>query len=447
MIQREKSVTGKKLVVQPKQRLEYVPGLMLLRVREGAVRPELGPGRLKITAAETKRLPDTVSEPLDYLRRNAGLKAVHPLFSTQRARIERASMSSAVRGRLAILSSVSDPENGELSGISLLSLDPRKVTPTLMKHLTASAAVQFAEPVPARWLAGAGVDPMQNLQWGLRAIRWFDADVPDASGIRVGVLDTGIDTKHPDLRHVDIEYHHVGLKAQDIVGHGTHVAGIIAATTNNGVGISGIANCKLAAWKIFPDEPISGDFYVDTERYLQALNAAVGAGVKVINLSIGGTASSQTEAILFRRLERQGIIVVAAMGNEYEDGNPKEYPAAYRGVFAVGSVAENGRRSWFSNTGRHIDLLAPGSNILSTLPTTSSPYRDETDFASWSGTSMATPHVVAVAALVAARYPTKDAGQVKKRLLRTTTRLGAMKKRAWTPAYGRGLLNVKKALS
>lgn len=447
MIQREKSVAGKKLVVQSKQRLEYVPGLMLLRVRAGAVRPELGPGRLKMTAAETKRLPDTVSAPLDYLRRNAGLKAVRPLFSSQRARIERASMSSVDRGKLAILSSVSDPENGELSGISLLSLDPKKVTPTLMKRLTASAGVQFAEPVPARWLAGAGVDPMQNLQWGLRAIRWFDAAIPDAGEIRVGILDTGIDTKHPDLKHVDIEYHHVDLKAQDIVGHGTHVAGIIAATTNNGVGISGIANCKLAAWKIFPDKPVSGDFYVDSERYLQALNAVVGAGVKVVNLSIGGTASSRTEAILFRRLERQGIIVVAAMGNEYEEGNPKEYPAGYRGVFAVGSVAENGRRSWFSNTGRHIDLVAPGSNILSTLPTMSSPYRDETDYASWSGTSMATPHVAAAAALVAARYPSKDAGQIKKHLLRTTTRLGAMKKRAWTPAYGRGLLNVKKALS
>lgn len=316
-----------------------------------------------------------------------------------------------------------------------------------MKHLKACKTVQIVEPMPARWLAGALVDPMQNLQWGLRAIRWFEAAIPDASEIRVGVLDTGIDTKHPDLRKVDVEYHHTSLSAQDIVGHGTHVAGIIAATANNGVGITGIASCTLAVWKIFPDEPTFGDFYVDGERYLQALNAVIGAGVKVVNLSIGGTASSQTEAILFRRLEDLGITVCAAMGNEYEEGNPTTYPAAYREVFAVGSVAENCRRSWFSNTGRHIDIVAPGSNILSTLPTVRSPYRDETDYASWSGTSMATPHVAAAAALVAARFPDKDAGQIKKHLHRTTTRLPAMKNRAWTPAYGRGLLNLQKTLS
>jgi subtilisin family serine protease len=261
------------------------------------------------------------------------------------------------------------------------------------------------------------------------------------------VLDTGIDTKHPDLRSVDIEYHHTGLTAQDVVGHGTHVAGIIAATTNNGVGITGIASCKLAVWKIFPDKPIFNDFYVESERYLQALHAVIGAGVKVVNLSIGGTASSQTEAMLFRRLADRGITVCAAMGNEYEEGNPRTYPAAYREVFAVGSVAENCRRSWFSNTGRHIDIVAPGSNILSTLPTVRSPYRDETGYASWSGTSMAAPHVAAAAALVAARYPGKDVGQIKKHLHRTTTRLPDMKNRPWTPAYGRGLLNLKKALA
>jgi len=447
MIEPDVPILGKKLIAQLKKRLAYMPGRVLLRVRPPAVRSELGAARLKLDRAGAKCLPVSLSELLDDLRRNAGLRAIRPLFSTRRARIERAPVSPADRTKLAILSSVVDSESEDLAGFALLSLDPKKVTAQLMKHLKDCKTVQLVELMPARWLAGTVVDPMQNLQWGLRAIQWFEADIPDARTIRVGVLDTGIDTKHPDLRDVDIEYHHAGLTAQDIVGHGTHVAGIIAATTNNGVGITGIASCKLAIWKIFPDEPIFDDFYVDGERYLQALHAVIGAGVKVVNLSIGGTASSQTEAMLFRRLEDRGITMCAAMGNEYEEGNPTTYPAAYGGVFAVGSVAENCRRSWFSNTGRHIDIVAPGSNILSTLPTVRSPYRDETGYASWSGTSMATPHIAAAAALVAACFPDKDAGQIKKHLHQRTTRLPAMKNRAWTADYGRGLLNLKKALS
>jgi len=193
--------------------------------------------------------------------------------------------------------------------------------------------------------------------------------------------------------------------------------------------------------------PIFGDFYVDTERYLRALNAVIGAGVKVVNLSIGGTASSQTEAILFRRLENRGITVVAAMGNEFEEGNPVEYPAAYPSVLSIGSIAENRRRSRFSNTGRHIDMVAPGSNILSTLPTRRSAYLTETHYGSWSGTSMATPHVTAAAALIAARNPNMSTAQIKEHLLRTATRLPEMGTRAWTRSYGAGLLNLKKALS
>ena len=431
----------------PKKHLEHLPGEVILRIREDAVRPHLGAARLTFTASEAKRLPEAASSPLDYLRQNAGLKEVRPLYSTRRAGVQRASVASADRHRLAVLSSVSDSASEELSGIVVASVDPKKVTPGLIKHLAGSSAIEFAEPAPARWLAAAA-DPMQNLQWGLRAIGWFEAAIPDASQIKVGVLDTGIDVNHPDLQEVVAEYHHDGLKARDVIGHGTHVAGIIAAKTNNAVGISGIARCQLAVWKVFPDQPnYEGEFYVDTERYLQALNALIAAGVKVVNLSIGGTASSQTEAILFRRLARRGITVVAAMGNEYLEGNPVEYPAAYADVFSVGSVAENKRRSYFSNTGKHIDLVAPGSNILSTLPTKPSPYLEEMHYASWSGTSMATPHVAAAAALVAARFPRLDAPQVKERLRQTATRLPVMKNRPWTQAYGAGLLNLHTALS
>ena len=155
-------------------------------------------------------------------------------------------------------------------------------------------------------------------------------------------------------------------------------------------------------WKIFPETPIDGEYYVDANLFADALREAARAGLSALNMSIGGTQSSRTEALLMRRLVDRGVVVVAAMGNEFAEGNPKEFPAAYDGVLAVGAVAENRERSAFSNTGSHIGICAPGSNILSTLPRRRSSFRDETMYASWSGTSMATPHVTAAAALVAA---------------------------------------------
>jgi len=433
-------------ITKKKKRVEYIPGQLLIRIRDETIRPALGTTRLKMSVSESSRLPEVAAKPISYLKENAGLKVVSPLFSKRRTRIK------GLRGRredvqkLSVLSSVHDSESEELAGISVLSLSPRKVTKELMSYLRSSKAVEIIEPMPARWLASQIPDPELNLQWGLRTIQWFGASIPDASKVLVAVLDTGVDAKHPDLKNVDVSYDHKGLKADDIVGHGTHVAGIIAATVNNNVGIAGVAVCQLGIWKIFPDKPIYGEFYVDGERYLQALNAVIQSGAKVVNLSIGGTASSETEELLFRRLTTRGIVVVAAMGNEYLSGNPPEYPAAYPDVIAVGAVAETRCRASFSNTGQHITLVAPGVNILSTLPRKKSPYRDETDYAAWSGTSMATPHVSGAVTLLIAKHSGLSPKQVTTRLQRTATHLPIMKKKKWTSQYGSGLLNIKKLL-
>lgn len=164
-------------------------------------------------------------------------------------------------------------------------------------------------------------------------------------------------------------------------------------------------------------------------------------------MSLGGPHSSRPEQILIRRLLDRGVVVVAAMGNEYREGNPIEYPAAYDGVLAVGAIAENRERSDFSNTGAHIGICAPGSNILSTLPRRRSSHRTEKLYASWSGTSMATPHVAAAAALVASKHPSKSARDIATHLRTTAVTLTAMKKKARTSAYGDGLLDLTRALS
>ena len=90
-------------------------------------------------------------------------------------------------------------------------------------------------------------------------------------------------------------------------------------------------------WKIFPDEQFEGEYYVDPDAFADALRAGAESGLSALNMSIGGTQSSSIEQVLIRRLIARGVVVVAAMGNEFQDGNPIEYPAAYDGVLAVGA--------------------------------------------------------------------------------------------------------------
>lgn len=443
-----------------RDRLSVLPGQYFVRVHPAAVRPHVaartgatfGPGRMAYTATTAQAVPETVIEPLEYLRRNAGLKNLRPLFrDAGRSRLARATnVTRSERARLAIAGSVVTQEDDDVAGFAIAELDPKASSQTIA-HAASANAIDFIEPVPARWLAattgGAPSDPMANLQWGLRAIRWFDADRPDASDVSVGILDSGIDTGHPDLKDVNVTYDHAGTRAEDIVGHGTHVAGIVAAETNNAIGIAGVACCAIHMWKIFPDEPYQGEYYVDPDLFADALRAASTAGLSALNMSIGGTQSSNTERVLIRRLIGRGVVVIAAMGNEFQDGNPTEYPAAYDGVLAVGAVAETRQRSAFSNTGSHIGISAPGSNILSTLPRRRSSYRSETRYASWSGTSMATPHVAAAVALVAARDPALSAVDIAKRLRSTAANVSAMRGKTRTNEYGDGLLDLKRALS
>jgi subtilisin family serine protease len=372
------------------ERLEYVPGSIVVG------------------------LHDDTREPFDYLQREAGAHTLEPLDDN----------------------------------LTVVSLDEGAVSPQLLRTVESSPAVAFAERMPARWLSAApAADPRHNRQWGLRAIRWFDTTTPDATAVTVAICDTGVDATHPDLDGAIASYDHEGASADDLVGHGTHVSGIIAGRNDDAAGVVGVAGCRVAMWKVFPDEPTQGNFYVDGTRFLRALNAVATSGAKALNLSLGGTQSSQAEQLLFDRLERAGVTVVAAMGNEHDHGNPVEYPAAYDHVLAVGAVAETNHRSPFSNTGAHIGIAAPGSNVLSTLPVTASPYRPDTRYASWSGTSMATPHVAAAAALVAAQHPDWTPAETKEHLRARAAKVADMGGNSFTEDFGSGLLDIASLLA
>lgn len=227
--------------------------------------------------------------------------------------------------------------------------------------------------------------PPANSLWNLQKVRWAAAralSIREATAIRVAVLDTGIQIDHPDLRGQVKSYVFenddipVTVGDRDIVGHGTHVAGTIAASINNSVGIQGICDPHLHIWKIFSDETewdrdSSFSYFVHPLMYLRALTDCVDEDIDVINLSIGGPgAPSREEEDAFRALVGRGTAIVAAMGNEREINSPTSYPAAIEGVIAVGATSIDDSIAEFSNRGAHISPRPrnPNSQRRSTNP-------------------------------------------------------------------------------
>lgn len=185
--------------------------------------------------------------------------------------------------------------------------------------------------------------------------------------------------------------------------HGTHVAGIVSAATNNGLGIASIGyNTTILPVKIGRDSDAALTGAADGIYY------AMRSGVDVINMSWGTDTDAATLKSLIVQAKAAGIVLVAAAGNEGNQTN--FYPAAYQEVMSVGATNENDQRSSFSNYGSGISVMAPGSNIYSTLPEGNNTYGNS------SGTSMATPLVAGLAALVKATFPSFGPSQIQTRI-------------------------------
>jgi subtilisin family serine protease len=332
-----------------------------------------------------------------------------------------------------------------------------------------------------RWPMGAlAAPPPASTMWNLLKIRWSQARAlpgfVDAGSIKVAVLDTGVDANHPDLsgKVAAYEFSHPSISSastdQDIIGQGTHVSGTITARVN-GIGINGICDCLLHVLKIFDDQhdgysPDDGYYvyYVDPVMYGRALSRCLTLGVHVVNLSIGGGgAPSAQESALFAALISAGTTVVASMGNT---GTPAVmYPAAVPNVIAVGATNIDDTLASFSTTGSHIALSAPGVGIWSTLPTyagnfgfftkpsfpfaadLSNPVTREKNYDAWQGTSMASPHVAAAAALLLAKSPGLTPAAVKTKLQSSAVKVPAMGGAAFTNGFGAGRLDLVNLLS
>ncbi len=236
-------------------------------------------------------------------------------------------------------------------------------------------------------VAGAG-DPSRSSQWALTRLRAEAAWATSrGASVTVAVIDTGV-AVHPDLQGsfaAGADFAQGGSGRNDGNGHGTHVAGIIAATADNGVGIAGLApDVTIMPIKVLSD---SGSGY--SSDVARGIIWAADHGADIISMSLGGGYDTASEYAVAYAISR-GVIVIAAAGNERTIGSPTSYPAAFPGVLAVAATDSADGVAYFSNAGAYVDISAPGVAILSTIPG---------GYASWSGTSMATPYVSAVAAL------------------------------------------------
>ncbi|WP_138493251.1 S8 family peptidase [Paenibacillus pinistramenti] len=253
-----------------------------------------------------------------------------------------------------------------------------------------------------------------------------------ANDVIVAVVDTGVDLDHPDLQGRLLEGYNVvnpDERPMDDVGHGTHVAGIIAANVNNHEGIAGMT------WntKILPVKALDSSGSGTTYSVAQGIIWATDHGAKVINLSLGNYAQAQFLHDAIKYAYDHDVVVIAATGNDNTER--PGYPAAYQEVLSVSATDSNQKRASFSNYGDYIDVMAPGESIASTYP--------GNQYAALSGTSMASPHVAALAALIRSENPGLKNTEVMDLIRKNVQDLGDPGRDKY---YGYGQINVYSAL-
>ncbi|WP_379161170.1 S8 family peptidase [Paenibacillus sp. sgz5001063] len=271
-------------------------------------------------------------------------------------------------------------------------------------------------------------------QWNLPAIETEQGWnlTKGSKNIIVAVVDTGVQANHPDLKGQLLAGYNTITNTSppdDDVGHGTHVAGIIGALTNNKEGVAGIS------WynKILPVKALDNSGAGTTYSVAEGIIWAADKGAKVINLSLGNYADSQFLHDAIKYAYDRDVVIVSAAGNDNTER--PGYPAAYPEVLAVAATNATGEKASFSNYGDYIDVAAPGESIASTYP--------DNQYAALSGTSMASPHVAALAGLVRSLNPALTNKEVMTIMTSSAVDLGDP---GHDKYYGWGQVDIYKTL-
>ncbi len=318
--------------------------------------------------------------------------------------------------------------------LKALNNDPSVISVEVDQKVNLLESVMSAAPVAT---AAAAYN-----QWNYTALQLHPIHVHHiGSGTLVAVIDSGVNRTGTDLNGTPQVPQVLdgcdwvtsptnvcrGTGVTDENGHGTHVAGIIAAK-NDGVGITGVAPGS----QILPLRVLDANGSGYLSDIAAAIDYAVANNADVINLSLGGTTNYYLIEDAINRAVTAGVVVVAAAGNSGPNNTLPSYPAAYANVIAVAATDSSGVVATYSNQGSYLDIAAPGSAIISTYPT---------GYASLSGTSMASPHVAGIAALMlGAGTP---AGEIKTRIQSTADNSIP---RDNTNRYGAGIVNPFAAL-
>ena len=396
----------------------------------------------------------------------------------------------------------------EMNSVKIESVSPEKDIQKVIEEYKSNPDVEYVEPMYVRRLIDSvkltstdkskklncpGVnpnDPYYAQQWGHVVTEmdkaWSKVPEKKRRQVVVAVIDTGVDLEHEELmgsfykkggKIVGYDFANNDTIPDDDYGHGTPVSGIIAAAANNGKGIAGVAS----GVKIMPIKIFDQTGYSDTYAIARAINFAVDNGADIINMSLGGEDYSQLEQDAINRALRNGITVIAAAGNDSNHwvgdqvGNlhgmfgmeamfpepftmPVSYPAAYEGVVAVGAVDwwdtnENGQMdageiivSDYSNMGNNLDIVAPGTFIVSCFPLELDVNDGVNDgYTSLIGTSLSVPYVSGLAALLKASKKSLRGSDIENILEQSAV------KEIVTPDgesnyIGAGMINGKKAL-
>jgi len=315
--------------------------------------------------------------------------------------------------------------------------------------------VEYAEPNYIYRACFTPNDEYYSYQWNFNQINMEEAwDYSKGAGVIVAIVDTGVDPNGVDSFGSRIlrgkSFIPLSFNSKDFESHGTHVAGTVAQETNNKEGVCGVAfEAYILPVKVLNRFGSGLDSWISN-----GIRWAADNGADVINLSLGGQYGGFTLKLAVDYAFSKGVTIVAAAGNENLD--TINYPAAYENVIAVGAVNYDKKRAPYSNYGMKLDLVAPGGNLSEDLnhDGLDDGILQETfekrlfgwkrwDYELFQGTSMATPHVSGVVALIKAIHPDYTPSEIKQVLISTAEDLGQS---GWDTEYGYGLLNAASAV-
>ena len=337
----------------------------------------------------------------------------------------------------------------QVDGVGATVVSVNGSVPAAARAIEATGLVTYAEPNKILKVTSTPNDALFGQLYGMQKISapagWDAAGLgafPSTGGVKVGIVDTGIDQTHEDLRGKTIacaQSRGLGgvLSGSIQVGsctddndHGSHVAGTIAGNANNSVGVAGVAfNSPLVICKALGGPLGSGS----TADVANCITWTSQQGAKVISMSLGGGDSTTLHtAVTNAYANGNGTLLIAAAGNDGD--STLEYPAAYSEVVSVAATDQNDARASFSNANADVEVAAPGVDILSV--------KRGGGYQTLSGTSMATPHVSGVAAIIFDRNPGATAATVRSKLDAAVDDLGAAGR---DPNFGFGRVNLLKA--